>query len=291
MSDDVLIKEGYVYGQWRKAINADASMVGSVHDDAIGKKVGMRGGVVAGTIHLDLFPPLLVKAFGQRWFDQGTISLYFTYALLHGEEVRVIVQVPPKGARDIQVETRLESLDGRPVARGTVSVGNPKEKPYLQTLELESSQREDLRILKELEVGWEAPPHDVLETKDAVEKSLMNCEDTVEWYSGKSPWGPALVPLSRVARLMQVRVPFEARGVAFYGASELRYVNGPVKADVPYQTKGKIIAVGVTSKTEYYWFESQLYEKASNKLVTTMRHMTRYMKAGSPLYPEVPEGK
>ncbi|UCH52013.1 MAG: hypothetical protein JSV54_04555 [Chloroflexota bacterium] len=291
MSDGVLIKEGSIYGEWREAINAAASMTGSIHDDAVGKKVGMRGGVVAGTMHLDLFPPVLVKTFGQRWFEQGTISLYFTYALLHGEEVRVIMQAPPKDNGDVQVETRLESKDERLVARGTVSVGSPKEKPYLQTLELESSSRDKLRILKELEVGWEMPLSDVLEAKEALEKSVKNCEDTVEWYSGKSPWGPAILPPSHTARLMQVRVPFEAKGVAFYGANELRYLDGPVKVDTPYQTKGKIIAVGATSKTEYYWFESQLYDKASNKLVAAMRHMTRYMKAGSALYPEIPAGQ
>jgi len=46
MSDAILIKEGQIYGMWRKAINAAAHMVHSIHDDAVGKKVGMRGGVV-----------------------------------------------------------------------------------------------------------------------------------------------------------------------------------------------------------------------------------------------------
>jgi len=90
--------------------------------------------------------------------------------------------------------------------------------------------------------------------------------------------------------MMQVTVPFEAQGVAFYGANELCLVNGPVKVEVPYQVKSKILAVGVTGKTEYYWFDSQLYEKDSKILVAEMRHMTRYMKAGSALYPEVSEG-
>jgi hypothetical protein len=232
-----------------------------------------------------------VETFGQRWFEQGTISLYFTYALLHGEELRVVMQARPKDDKDVQVETRLESRDGHIVASGTVSVGSPNEKPYLQTLELQSSPREELRILKELEVGWETPLKDVSETRMALEKSLENCEDLLDWYSGKSPWGSTILPPSHTARLMQISVPFETKGVPFYGANELRYLGGPVKVDVPYQTKGKIIAIGVTSKTEYYWFESELYEQASNKLVAAMRHMTRYMKAGSPLYPEVPAGQ
>ncbi len=291
MSDAIVTKEGYVYGGWRKAINPHASIAGSIHDETVGKKVGMRGGVVAGIIHFDLYAPVVLKVFGQRWFEQGTVSLFFTYALLHGEEVRVVMQAPPKDVKDIQVETRLESRDGHTVATGTVSVGNPAERSYLQALELESSSPEERRILRELDIGWETPLRDVSETKEAVEKLLENCEDVVAWYSGKSPWGAPILPLSRVAYLMQVRLPFETKGVGFYGASELRFVNGPVKVDVSYQTRGKIIAAGVTSKTEYYWFESQLYETASKKLVATMRHMTRYMKAGSPLYPEIPTGQ
>ena len=61
-------------------------------------------------------------------------------------------------------------------------------------------------------------------------------------------------------------------------------------ADVSYIVKSKIAAVGVTGKTEYFWHDTELYEKESNKLVATIRHMMRYMKAGSPLYPEIPEG-
>ena len=90
--------------------------------------------------------------------------------------------------------------------------------------------------------------------------------------------------------MMRAILPFEAKGVAFYGANELNYINGPVMIDVPYQVKSKIIAVGVTSKTEYYWFDAQMIEKVTGKLVVEMRHMTRYMKAGSSLYPEVPTG-
>lgn len=291
MSDAISVREGYVYGEWRKAINPHASIAGSIHDDAVGRKVGMRGGVVAGIIHFDLYAPVVWKVFGRRWFEQGTVSLFFTYALLHGEEVRVVMQAPPDGVRDVQVETRLESKDGHTVATGTVSVGNTSEKSYLQALEVKSSPPEERRILRELDIGWEMPLRDVSDSREVVGKALSNCEDVIEWYFDKSPWGPPILPLSRVAYLMQVRLPFEAKGVGFYGASELRFVSGPALVDVPYQVKGRITAAGVTSKTEYYWFESELYEKASRKLVATMRHMTRYMKAGSPLYPEVPAGQ
>ncbi len=188
MADDIVAREDYVYGEWRRAINPHAGIAGSIHDEAVGKKVGMRGGVVAGIIHFDLYAPVVAKLFGQRWFERGTVSLFFTYALLHGEEVRVVMQVPPKDVRDVQVETRLESRDGHTVATGTVSVGSPADKPYLQTLELESARPEERRILRELEVGWETPLREVWESGEAVKKLLGNCEDVVEWYSA-SPLG------------------------------------------------------------------------------------------------------
>jgi len=303
MAEGNTSKEGYIYGEWRKAVNfaelrgtpgfpgmgqpRQVSTVGSIHDNETAKNVGMRGAVVAGTQHLDLFPPVLLKAFGQRCFESGSISIYYIYAVLHGEELRAVVQTPPKAARDIQVEARLELRDGHMVAQGTVSAGNPKEKSYIQAMKLESSPREERRILKELEVGDEMPPRDELAESAVQRKWVPFLEDSVDWHSGKSPWGNVIVPPSRQMQMMRFELPVHPPGVGFFGATEICYVNGPVKADVAYQVKSKIIAVGVTSKTEYWWTDSQLYEKASNKLVAQMRHMTRYMKAGSPLYPEV----
>ncbi len=302
MTEGTLSKEGYMYGEWRKAINfaelrgtpgfpgidqpRQVSTVGSIHVEEVAKNVGMRGAVVAGTMHLDLFPPVLLKAFGQRCFEIGSISMFYTYAVLHGEELRAVVKVPPKGASDAQVEARLELRDGRVVAQGTVAVGDPKEKSYVQAIKLESSPKEERRILKGLEVGDEMPPHDELAESAVQRKWVPFLEDSLDWHSGRSPWGNAIVPPSRQMHMMRFELPVHPPGVGFFGSTEIRYLNGPVKADVPYQVKSKIIAVGVTSKTEYWWIDSQLYEKASNKLVAQMRHMTRYMKAGSPLYPE-----
>ena len=66
MSDDITVKEGCVYGGWREPINIWSELPGSIHADGVAQKVGLRGGTIPGTIHLNLFPPLLMKAFGQR---------------------------------------------------------------------------------------------------------------------------------------------------------------------------------------------------------------------------------
>lgn len=302
MVSRLVTKEGYVYGEWRKTRNpADlrprtagparsTGSVGSIHNEETAKSVGMRGAVVAGVQHLDLLPPVLLEAFGQKCFENGSMSLYYTYGVVYGEEVRAIVQLPPKGVTDAQVEARVELPSEQVAATGTVSLGSPKEKSYLQSQEIKSSPPEELRILKGLEVGYEMPPKDAILASSELENRLPFLEDTLDWNSGDSPWGNAIIPPSRLHGMMAVILSVHPDAVGFFGATEIRYVNGPVKADVSYQAKGKIIAAGVTSRTEYYWFDSQLYEKDSNQLVAEMRHMTRYMKAGSPLYTETSGG-
>jgi hypothetical protein len=64
------------------------AIVGSIHDDETATALGFRGGTVAGSVHLDQFPPLLLQAFGQPWFETGSLSLYFRHATTDGESVK-----------------------------------------------------------------------------------------------------------------------------------------------------------------------------------------------------------
>jgi hypothetical protein len=287
VKDEMTERDGFLYGAWKRSINAAAQVKGSIHDEETAQRVGMRGGAVAGTMHLDLFPPLLVKTFGQRFFEHGCISIFYTYAMTDGEEVRAIIKLPPKNDKDVQVEARVESLDNHLVAQGTVSVGNPVENAYLQTIKIESSPQDQLRILKGLKTGDELPAKDAVANTERMKNAKNRLEDVIDWYYGKTPWGTAIVPPSMTWGLMGMSPSITIRGVGFFGGTEIRYVNGPIKVGVNYHTSGKIIAVGVTNRTEYYWFESELHEKETGKLVAKMRHMTRFMKQGSPLYPEI----
>lgn len=287
MNEEMTVKGEFLYGVWKPSINAAAQVKGSIHDEVTAQKVGMRGGAVAGTMHLDLFPPLILRTFGQRFFEHGCLSIFYTYAMTDGEEVRAIIKLPPKNARDVQVEAKVESLDNHMVAQGTISVGNPNEISYLQAIKIESSPPEELRILKGLKPSDELPSKDVITSSERMKNATGRLEDVIDWYFGKTPWGTSIVPPSMTWGLMGMSPSFSPPGVGFFGGTEIRYINGPIKVDVNYHTTGKAIAVGVTSRTEYYWFESQLHEKESGKLVAQMRHMTRFMKQGSPMYPDI----
>jgi hypothetical protein len=182
------------------------------------------------------------------------------------------------------LEARVDMADGTVSERGTISLGNPKAKPYLQDLEFKDAPPDELRILSDINVGDETGLKEVIVTAEDEKESLPYCEDTIDWYSGASPWGAPIVPLSHLWGLMQVqdKGPFQA--VGFFGATEFSMVNGPVKIGVPYKVENKVICVGVGKKSEFFWIDGRLYEEDGETLVATMRHLNRFMKAGSPLY-------
>ena len=288
MSKDITMKNGNMYGGWRKPVNIWLDLPGSIHNDDVAGKIGMRGGTIPGTIHLNLFPPLLLKAFGQQWFEKGSISIYYTYATMHLEEVRAVIGTSEEGAKDEQVEAWVEMKDGKKVATGTVSVGDVKEPSYLQSQELKNAESGDLKILASLKAGDKLPSNDVLFKQDEPEKALDTITDPLDWYKADSPWGgPILYPAAMYHALMLTpKFPENKKldAVGFFGATEIRLINGPIKVGVPYIAEGELICVGASPKTEYFWYDSYLEEKESGKRVAEMRKLTRFMKASSPLY-------
>ncbi|NHJ25762.1 MAG: hypothetical protein EAX89_14365 [Candidatus Lokiarchaeota archaeon] len=290
MSDDIKIKDGYVYGGWREPKNLWTNLTDSIHDDDVAKSVGMRGGTIPGTIHLSLFGPIALKVFGDQWFEKGTLSLYYTYATTDREKVRAIIALPPEEAEDVQVEAKIELIGGQTVAQGTISMGNPTELSYLKVIELKNSPPEDLRILAHLKPGLEMPSKEFLLTqKDAIKGLDWIC-DPLEYYKVQSPWGsPILSPTAMYGAMALGADWLDSHtidAVPFYGATEIQLINGPVRVGVPYKVTGTIVCVGVSSKTEYFWYDSVLEDKESGKQIAKMRHLNRFMKASSPLYKE-----
>ena len=51
-----------------------------------------------------------------------------------------------------------------------------------------------------------------------------------------------------------------------------------------YETFARILAVGETPKTEYYYYESQLIDPKLGESVMSMIMMIRFMKASSKLW-------
>jgi hypothetical protein len=234
---------------------------------------------------MEQFPPLMLAAFGERWFETGSLSTYFRNATTDGEPVRALAQVPRRGAADAQINVWMEKDDGTQVLEGTASVGAPSEPSMLRRKLAEPREDGELRILAHLAPGAEvAEVTTRLDPKDARPR-LAVITEPMDWYTGASPWGgPIVGPGLLVHMMVQVQPGMDLgrnAAVGLYGAIEVRHINGPVFAERDYTVSAKILAVGQTPKTEYLWFETLMREPSNGRDVASMIMMLRFMKASA----------
>ena len=115
---------------------------GSIHDDETAAELGFRGGTVAGDIHMNQFPPVLVKIFGNEWFERGNLSLNFKNATVDLEKVQVFAE--EREPDQNQINVWMERDDGLLVCTGTAALGD-NSKSALRSLDstLRSCRVED----------------------------------------------------------------------------------------------------------------------------------------------------
>jgi len=284
---EIVERDGVLVGPYRQPRNMAASIKGSIHDDATARPLGFRGGTVAGSIHMEQFPPLLLRAFGERWFETGGLSTYFRNATTDREPVRAFVRLPQHNKGDSQVDVWMEKDDGVQVLEGTASIGTPAEPSMLQRKLNEPRQPGELRILAHVQPGAELPAVPSRITSERASVRLETITEPLDWYAGKSPWGG---PIAHPGLVVDVMRPVEqgielgrSRAVGLFGAIEVRHLHGPVFVERDYEVSGRILAVGATPKTEYVWYESLLREPGGRE-VASMIMMLRFMKASSPLW-------
>lgn len=289
---DVKLKDGVFEGPVRAPVNPSSRAEGSIHNDAVATKLGFRGGTIAGSLHMDQFPPVLLEAFGDRWLETGSLSLYFVNATLGGEAVRVFAK-QPDDKPDEQIEVWMDrDSEGTRVAEGTASVGTPSGPSELQKRDLRLTAPEELRMFREVSPG--DPLEESEETLSSADQRARieagRLTEPIEWYTGESPWGGPVACPSAVVQLLW-RKPSRSFGkysggaVGLFGAIETRFVNGPVLMDKAYRLGGNVVGVGQSPKTEYVWFDTHA-DDSEGKRVAEMRMLLRWMKASSPLYKE-----
>jgi hypothetical protein len=286
--DEIAEQNGVLIGPYRAPRNLAQVQKGSIHDDATASKLGFRGGTVAGSIHMEQFPPVLLRAFGPRWFETGSLSCYFRSATLDGERVRALAQIPPAGAADSQINVWMERDDGLQVLEGTASVGASAGLSMLRRKLAEPREPGEIRILSQVSAGQRLDPVPTRVDRDdpQVSPRLKALTEPLDWYTTHSPWGgavlnPGLLVHAMVAAQAGMRV---GRAVGLYGAIEVRHHAGPVFHDRDYVVDGEVLAIGVTPKTEYVWFETTLRDRPDAAPVASMIMMLRFMKASSSLW-------
>ncbi|MDH5737639.1 MAG: hypothetical protein OEZ23_04980, partial [Gammaproteobacteria bacterium] len=161
---------------------------GSIHDDQTATGLGFRGGTVAGDVHMNQFPPVLLQAFGPAWFEIGHLSLDFRNATVDGEAVQVFLEqdeINPKKA-----SVWMERDDGMLVCRGTAAVED-HDNSELGNRDLRASDPSALTLLRKLEPGMVLSKQEICITPDKqferFDAHLIS--DPLDFYRTGSHWG------------------------------------------------------------------------------------------------------
>ncbi|MBV9512039.1 MAG: hypothetical protein JO303_17325 [Caulobacteraceae bacterium] len=267
----------------------------SIHDPAEAKKLGFRGSAVDGRYYLDVLAPLLVELYGQAWHERGAVSAYYLNVVVSGEAIQGAVERPPAAGRQTRMFARRADAPDILAFQGTASLGDHTHSE-LATFDFRLCDDAGLRMLKGVKPG-----QSMGEIEAAVTRAAQDAEidagvitDAMEWHRLKSPWGGPIATISSTASLVfnlltdgYDRIsPGIGRPAGMNGAIEIAYLNGPVFLDRPYRISGSVVGVGESPKTEYCLWDASIRDEHGGE-VARMRHLQRFLKASSPLYPEL----
>jgi len=273
-----------ITGEWRRPVNTAAHQKGGIHDDDTATDLGFRGGTVAGAIHMEQFPPLLLKMFGADFWQTGTLSMYFRSATVDREPVRCLSTEPERVGNIRRTNVWMEKEDGTIVASGTASCGEHDEKSELRR-KLESIRPiSELRILKNLKVGARCEDQRCFVENSFLDAQLGVITEPLSCYKTSNEFSGRVLPVTQVVRafdppevalITEVEPPF----VGLYGAIEIEFINGPVLAETEYKGSGEIVGLSDSPQTEILWRDSILM---TDKPIARMLKMDRLMKNSSP---------
>ena len=263
---------------------------GSIHDDDTANELGFRGGTVAGDVHMNQFPPVLIKALGQQWFERGNLSLSFKNATVDRERVQAFAEVSAEDEKTARVWMTRD--DGLLVATGSATLGNHAESE-LRKKDYRSCEPSELRILNRVEPGVSLGTYQVMTDpkKQFQRYDAGLISDPLPWFRTDSPWGgPVAAPCTVIEFLWGYAMiglkPLIGEGVGLFGAIEIGFDQGPLMMNAHYRLESRVICVGQSPQTEYVWYETEAFDQQDRR-VAMMLMQSRVMKDSSALYPDL----
>lgn len=267
-------------GEFRKPRNSAAEVKGSIHDDATASKLGFKGGTVAGSIHMDQFVPGLLALYGDRWFETGGMSLYFTQATVDSEAVRATIEPGEHRAR-----LTMHNEAGAQICEGTATLGRDPESELARRLAAQTPAAPGaLRILQDLKVGDENHDIAIRVEPEHLSAYLERITEPLPAYRDDRVLPPAqivhLTHQTRKAVLARAAQP----SVGLFGALEVEQFAGPLRAGVDYRARTKLLKLSESPRTENVWYEVIFTGKDGGPDLGRVLYLLRFMKGSSPLW-------
>jgi hypothetical protein len=253
-----------------------------IHDDAVATDLGLRGGTIAGSAHLDTFVPLLIEQFGEAWFEYGNLSIYFRHATVDDEPVRALISQSAK-ADGVHV-ARIETEDGTLVGEGTAALSAAGSALRTRDLRPDSSQA---RILSQLTVGDYSERTTITIDGDRLQQRYAAglITEVTDRYLDRSAVPPSAIVDAANDAAHRLLGPLLGDAVGMWGALEVGFNGARMKPDIAYEATITIPAISDSPQTELLWHDVTFGRPGGNAPVASVRILSRFMKASSPLWP------
>src|SRR5205823_2690258 len=140
---------------------------------------------------LNLFVPVVMHAFGQEWWQDGCLSLYYDAGVVSGEQVEAILEQPRQAQREVRAWVRRSDDPLGRIATGTASVGGDTTYSELHMRELRGCDPSLLRIFGVISPGQVLSDTVIPLPMDSQRASLAAgaFAGPREWFEQRSPWG------------------------------------------------------------------------------------------------------
>lgn len=272
----------------------------SLHDGEVAAGLGIKGAPIEGPTHFSQFVPLLVKIWGNEWYEKGCFSSHFLNMVIDGEKVKAFVEVPAAGATITKCWAEKE--DGTPVLQATASLGKSDE-TILEMRMAKLRPITKLVILEDLELGWTSPEVELVTMAPdqhmgnlypfTLNQKLATITEKTAYYSDAavSPWGKAIIPLEMVSVLAAYSsgknpLPIKQPVIGLFADLEIRMVNGPLFVGETYLLKREVVAIGESRKTEGFWTKTRIYGENGEDLKAEVLLHQAFFKHSYPDYPK-----
>lgn len=275
-------------GPWRQPRQMLTAQVydghASIHDDAVARKIGFKGGTIEGPTHFSQFAPLCEHLWGDSWFKTGCISAHYRNAVYEGEEVQAIA-AKPKDAQS-QVEIRMVKRDGTEVLQGTASVGG--EPTALDRRLSELKPLLDPVILRDVKVGMKTQRQTIHMDFDqnmgtlypfSLHEKLKVITEPSRLYefdgAKEGKWRRPIIPLEMLSVLFQYRsmddgLPVKGPAVGLFGDQEIRLLDGPLFVGETYELEREVVALSSSRRTESLWLRTTVFRREMGRPAATM---------------------
>jgi acyl dehydratase len=273
----------------------------SIHDDSMAEKLGFRAGPIEGPTHFSMYGPLLVRLWGQAWFERGCLSAHYQNMVVEGEEVRAFAEMPAEGATRTRVW--IEKLDGTPVQEASASLGPDHGTTLLEARMAKLRPPERLVILADLQVGMKGAEEERVRMEAdqnmgalypfSLNEKLAAITEPSPWYSdaAASPWGRPIIPTEMVSVLAQyssdkARWPVKGPAVGLFADQEIRMIKGPLFVGEEYVLRREVVALSESGRTESMWVRTRIYDRTGTEQVAEMLLNSATLKASYAPYEE-----